>query len=340
MFGLSPLPRTLDAALRDVADPKPLVRISALRDLSRHADGAARARVLSALQTALREDTTEAVRAEAALVLADVGAEESSEALLDALRSDAAQRVRQLALVALGEVGRGADPATLAAVERATHDSAPELRFQGVIALAQLAGPSALPRIRELSLDRDPAIRYIALRLLEEHGAHPAEPAVIVRAREALEDEAPDVRLAAALLLARHDDRAGADVLIAALNSRRAVTHPEDEHAAVEWAGAWRLERARPGLERRAFGLFSRAAGSVWHARAALARLGDERAQQAILRALSGWSRETRTLAAAAAGRARLSQAKPLLLALTGDASRADPETVREALAAVDCPSC
>jgi hypothetical protein len=56
MFRAPPLPRNLDAALRDLGAGKPKVRIEALRDLARHAE-AARPQVVAALEGALRDET-------------------------------------------------------------------------------------------------------------------------------------------------------------------------------------------------------------------------------------------------------------------------------------------
>jgi hypothetical protein len=50
------------------------------------------------------------------------------------------------------------------------------------------------------------------------------------------------------------------------------------------------------------------------------------------LRGLRAWSRDTRTLSVVAAGRARLSEARPLLVAMRGDESRADQQALEQAL--------
>ena len=56
MFRPPPLPRTLEAALRDLGAAKPKIRIEALRDLTRHAE-ASRAQVVSALEGALTKES-------------------------------------------------------------------------------------------------------------------------------------------------------------------------------------------------------------------------------------------------------------------------------------------
>ena len=89
---------------------------------------------------------------------------------------------------------------------------------------------------------------------------------------------------------------------------------------------------ARAALSRRAFGFFGLFRDPLaWHARVALARLGDPQAKSAILRGLSALTRDARTIAVAAAGRARLREARPILDRMTP--AQADPETVRDALA-------
>jgi hypothetical protein len=64
--------------------------------------------------------------------------------------------------------------------------------------------------------------------------------------------------------------------------------------------------------------------------------MGDARARAAILRALSAYSRDTRTLAVVAAGRANLFEALPIIAAMRADERRADPTAVEEALKALD----
>ncbi|HEY8947226.1 MAG TPA: HEAT repeat domain-containing protein, partial [Polyangiaceae bacterium] len=73
-----------------------------------------------------------------------------------------------------------------------------------------------------------------------------------------------------------------------------------------------------------------------YDARIALARLGDARAKSAILRGLGAWSFDARTLAVAAVGRARLREARDVLIAWMESPERADPTAVREALARLD----
>jgi HEAT repeat protein len=347
MTPLSPLPRTLGAALRDAGHAKLMVRMSALRDLGRLATGPDRDRALGALVRALREDEAPAARGEAAVALADAQASECIEVLTLASR-DEHDHVRQMALLALGEVAPPRDRQAIQAVERALHDRAGPIRFQALIAYGRLSSESAEPEIVAATKDEDSKVRYIALRLLEERcfeserdsRAVPLDgeaPALLLElARGMLTDPAAEVQLAAAILLARAGDDAGHAVLVRAVNEGYGAREPEDEYAALEFAGNLPLSAARRGLERRAWGGLLRKDRFAWQARTALAKMGDRRAISSILRDLSAWTRDTRTLAVAAAGSARLAEARSLIDAMRGDDRRADPHAVSEALAALD----
>jgi HEAT repeat protein len=334
MYTPSPLPRTLEAAVRDVTHKKPEVRMSAVRDLGRIAGGDERKAALAALVRALEHDETAAVRSEAAIALADAQAHECLGALVAAL-DDGHTRVRQMAMLALGETARPSDKKARGIIERALGDGSAEVRFQALIAMHRIAGDDAEQAVLAKTHDDDAHIRHVALRLAEERhleaGGELPEP-LRLRARGALRDDAPSVRLAAAVLLARAGDEAGKQVIADAVNSGKGVD-PEDEQAAIQLAGELRIEAARGGLMQRAWSMLpTRRPRYKWQARIALAALGDTRARQSILRGLDSWSRDARTLAVAAAGRAGLSEARPLLEAMSRDAARADPEAVREAL--------
>jgi HEAT repeat protein len=336
MFGIRSLPRTLEAALRDLGHVKNETRISALRDLVRLAETEDRARALRALSEVLASDAELHVRAAAALALGDAGATEAREALLAAAQSGPVQ-VREMALAALGEIAEPGDPAVLALLEVARVDAAPELRFQALIALNRLARAALLERLCDASRDLDAEVRQIAFRLAEEHvegGSALPEP-VRMRARAALRDDAPNVRLAAAILLARVGDACGSEVIRAVVERKDRVASLEDEQAAIELCGELQIGDARAALSRRAFGFFGLFRDPLaWHARVALARLGDAQAKAAILRGLSAFTRDARTIAVAAAGRARLREAYPILRGMTP--AQADPETVAEALAELE----
>ncbi len=330
-----PLPRTLEAALRDVSSPKPAVRADALRDLCRYGEDQ-RERVVRALESALREDEAAPVRSAAALGLADLEAREALPTLLVAVEDDD-PHVRQMAITALGEIG---DPRATERLRRALADTRPEVRFQAAIAFPRVcaSGADAVEALVRATRDADPLVRQIALRMAEEIGAEQGhvDAAVLERAQALLDDGPAVVRVAAAVVLARGgDDTVPAHpVLIGVANGVVETTDGEDEAAAIELCGELGLEAALPGLERRAFGGMMGMFRDrfAWHARVALARMGHARAAQTILRELGSWDRDQRTLAVAAAGRARLAVARQAIVGMRGDAERADPDAIEEAL--------
>jgi HEAT repeat protein len=180
----------------------------------------------------------------------------------------------------------------------------------------------------------------VSLRLLEERS--PVEGARIqpngesLRAAvERLADTSPRVRLAAALLLGHAGDRRGTKVIVEAVETLGGSLDPQDEQAAIVLAGDLALREAIRGLSRRAFRPFGRARDFSYDARIALAQMGDRRATTSILRGLAAFTRDTRTHAVAAAARARLLEALPVIEAMQADERRADPAAVREAVMAL-----
>jgi hypothetical protein len=240
-----------------------------------------------------------------------------------------------MALLALGEVASAEDAEVQRILDEALSCAEPPLRFQALLACPRLLARGSEGVLRAATADTDGHVRALAWRLLEQMSAEDGEEvdldAVLAQAQGALVDESIEVRLAAAILLKRLGSPAGAEAIEDALNGRLPL-NPEDEQAAIEAAGQLGLHRACPGLKRRARGGWHAAYPFAWHARVALARLGDEAAQKSILRGLQSWSRDTRTLAVAAAGQARLIRARAALEAMRGDPTRAEPDSVREAL--------
>src|ERR1700722_7759485 len=116
MLAPPPLPRTLEAAVRDLASSRAATRASAIGDLVRHAvlGDEVRTRALPMIEAALKGDEAPEGRAAAAVGLGDLRAGEALAALLVAIE-DADVQVRQLALNALGEVG---DPRAQPRLER------------------------------------------------------------------------------------------------------------------------------------------------------------------------------------------------------------------------------
>jgi HEAT repeat protein len=336
MFGMVPLPRTLEAALRDVGDPKLQVRLSAARDLARHV-GDDRARVIAALERALRDDSGQ-VRATAAELLGDLEGVEALATLLVTVE-DEIDLVRQQAIYALGMIG---DARAQKRLERALEDARPELRFQAVMAYPRVVTePShAVRALVKASRDVDEHVAHMAFRMAETLAGEGevVDASVLKRALEALDDGRPRVRAVAAVIVAR-SGRSEADALLVELVSGALATPElEDVSAAIELCGERRLERARAALARRAFGgVLGFARDPLrWNARTALARLGDERARREILAELDARSPDVRTLAVSAVGRARMLEAYERVVAMKDDPRRADPSTVEAALAQLD----
>jgi len=331
LFGPTLTTRTVAAALRDLEHPKAEVRAAAASDLGRTEEGSATDAV-AALLRAL-DDEEPRVRAAAAEGLATRAPAEAVEPLL-ACAEDDEPHVRELALLALGAIR---SPEAAARLGSLAEDPEPRVRFQALIAYARSATHrEVLERLVAATHDRDPLVAHIALRLAEELGDDrgPVAPAIVLRCLELVSDEAVELRAAAAVILARAGRTEGYGTLLALVSRTLETTQLEDEAAAIELVGELGLKEALPLLRRRtSLGAFGLGGDPLaWQARVALARLGDGRQRRWILSELTSWDRERRTLAAAAAGRARLAEARPLLEAMRGDAGRADPEAVELAL--------
>ncbi len=330
-----PLPRTLDAALRDLKEKNAVVRRSAIQDLGRHAREEATPPIVDALLDALRDEDP-LVRTEAAYCLGDAEATRALPALLLAV-DDPHSLVRQAAIDALGTIG---DSRATGRLMRALEDDRPDVRFQAVIALGRVSPESGIDAVLLAMRDEDHHVRYIAVRAVEEiatkdlAGGPPVLPARVASlVPDWLNDDDPHVRLAAAILLGRCGNDAGADHLLQAIDDQIRPLEPEDEAAAIELAGTLGLRRAILGLERRAFGLMRWVKERhSWSARVALVRLGHARARHAILSDLGSWSRDQRTAAVTAAGQAGITEAIEIIEAMRGDHEKAVQEAVDEAL--------
>jgi len=326
----SPLPRTLEAAVRDLGEKKPEVRASAVRDLAKHAE-TDRERVVQGLERAL-SDAHALVRATAAETLGALEARESLPKLLVAVE-DEHQLVRQNAILALGELG---DSRAQQRLQRALADSRPEVRFQAVMAFARVASSrdDALDALVTATEDEDETIAHIAFRMAEELDDGEVDEKILLRARECLASEKPRVRAVAAVLLAGAGEAAADDVIAEMVAGKLKTPEVADVARAIELAGERSIDKTRRALERRAFGgvLGFAADPFQWHARVALARMGDPRAKKAILAELGASSFARRTLAVSAAGRALLSEARPTLLAMRDRPDQAEPSAVDAAL--------
>ena len=362
MYGWSPLPRNLGAALRDAQSTKARVRLSAVADLVRWTSGDEREPCIAALVRLLGSDPDLDVQAAAALGLADAEAVESLPALIAAAQTGA-PRLCQMSLLAIGELAAPTHAGALDVVRTASSSGAPALRFQALVAAHRLFEDAELQPLLGRALgDAEAKVRYIACRIVEERyftdaraagaGSHAAQPAVstplpaagaplLLAFAARLSDSDPGVALAAAVALARAGSEPARALLVTTLNRAPRGTQLEDEQTAIELCAELGLTAAQPGLAARAWGsLWGGTSPLEFQARVALARLGDTRAQEQILRALSSFRKTTRSRAAAAAGQARLQAARPRLLEMSDDERQADPETVAVALRALEAKSC
>lgn len=266
-------------------------------------DDADRAARIALLMLGTR-DPDASVRKQAAVGLADLDATESRPALL-ALLSDPEIEVRQMAVLALGEVAVAGDSEVEGRLHLLLGAGDARIRYQALSALVQLRPREAGPRVTRALGDDDPEVRQLAARLAEEYDLLDREHAVPLREAlvRAASDPAPHVALLAQLALAERGVEAPVarieDVVAERLHGRE----PRDVQRAIDAAGALGLSTSSAALERRAFGFWGYSFDPFrFRARAALARLGSERAHRSIQRALGARSFTTRTLAVEAAG--------------------------------------
>jgi HEAT repeat protein len=244
-----------------------------------------------------------------------------------------------MALSALGEIG---DPRAAQRLLRALADKRPEVRYQSVIAYSRVVpdATEALRALAEALSDPDESVRYIALRLVEERvdaGVREGLGAIAHRAEAMMDEEPRHVAVVAAILLAKlGNERARGVILRVVSGTFRLPRGPaqEDEREAVELAGALGMREAIPALERRAFGLRHLIADTcAYAATIALARLGHARARGELIAGLRSRRREKCEAAIVAVGRARVTEARPIVAGLT--ANDASPELIATALEAL-----
>lgn len=340
MLVWSPLPRNAGATFRDAANPKPSVRLSAIADLVRWADGGERARCIAQLTTLLESDPDVEVRARAAVALADVRDDAALPGLIAAAWKGP-PRVSQMTLVAIGELASPGTDAAVTVVRAFLVNDAPALRFQALVAAQRLFDASELTQSLLAALaDSEARVRYVACRISEESlfaAEAPPPPAVLLEAlQDRLGDAATEVALAASLILARRGSGRAQGIVVRTLNRYRVLQEPDDEQAAIELCADLGLTAAGPGLRARAFGGVFGSNPFSFQARVALARLGDARAREQILRDLSSFRRSVRARAVAAAGQARLEAARQRLIEMRSAGGQGDLPSVVEALEALE----
>lgn len=336
MFEVQALPRKLEAALVDVKDPKAKVRMSAVRDLVQYAQWESGAEAAAALEATLRDDDVE-VRCAACVAIADAGVTAATRTLRSLL-SDGHVKVRQMALLALGEVAPRGDSEVANWIRPFVNAADAALRFQSLHAFA-LVEP-ARGDLRDVLIsaldDKDPEVRYLAVRLIDERLVTedaPVDPDVEAAFRHALDDEELRVQIAAAVALpATSADARIRTLLVRAAGAKGSDHVDEDLAHAIERCGELNLREAIPALEDRAFrGL--RKDTLTFQARIALARMGDPKAKASILADLRSWNRDRRNQGVASAGLARMADARDNLERVRRSV---DPATLAEALSLID----
>jgi HEAT repeat protein len=320
--------------------------MSAIADLVRHVD-TARAEVIDTLEKCLESDKDPTVRAAAADGLGACLASESLSRLLVAVEDKDAS-VRQSAIMALGEIR---DPRALGRLSRALDDERPDVRFQAIMAFVRVSDSKSEVQdaLLRATKDKDDLVVHIALRMCEEARVgeeddsppRPFDPRLVERAVSLLKSKSVRVRTVAAIVAAEADRDEALPAIASLLASDEQTPEHDDLTHLIALAGERRVIAAEATLLRLAFGAKFGVLRHpfAWHARLALAQLGNEQAIAAIGRDLSAFSRDKRNLAVASVGRARLENLRPLVEAMRGDARRAEPYAVDEALEMLDRPS-
>lgn len=223
MFGPRALPRTFDAALRDLGSAKPDVRRSAAEDLAA-AGQSDPSRAADALAPLLR-DRDPRVRRAAVVTLGALDARDHVDALAACFDDDDSE-TRQHAVMSLGEVAGDAARATL---RGALSHAQPDVRFQALLALARVAPDEAAPVALKNLRDDDPWIASAGAQVLGTLGE--ADGALRCTLREpliaALDTARPRVAVCAALALEALGEPDGFGVLRAFV--RREVRVPDDD---------------------------------------------------------------------------------------------------------------
>jgi hypothetical protein len=340
VFGFRALPRTLAAATRDLQDPKVQVRRSAIRDLVRLAAGEQREDAIRVLAEGLEKHSDPDTRADVAMAIADTEAVEYIGLLVDATY-ERHPRLRQMALLGLGELADPGNAKVERVVVQALTAQEPALRFQALLAMARLGVTDLAHRLETALGDGDPPVRYLALRLLDEHWERcQGRASVQRRTAAALRDPELQVRVAAALLPLpappdpEHLEQIGA-VLVEGLEARVKLPAPEDEQALIERAGEMNLTAALPSLRRIAWGLFGVSTSPfAYQAQVALLRMGDSVALQRFAKSLVSRRRDVCARAVAAVAEARVTALGPQL-EVAARSGRVDPELIERARAAL-----
>ncbi|HMA92048.1 MAG TPA: HEAT repeat domain-containing protein [Polyangiaceae bacterium] len=354
MFGLSPLPRTFAAAMRDVESRRTDTRRSALIDLVRYVDSEQRNEVAQALDRIVKNDPDAEVRSLAAIAIADGGFTELADTLAAAL-DDNAPRVQQMALLALGEVGKALGSQGMKRIERLLTSELPAIRYQALVAWSSLSGSDGIAALVSATNDHDEEVRWIACRLIDERIRRAASTERDIQSmpdddaltptsqtktipllnelQRCAHDSAMRVRIAASVVLYRLGDERCLAQLLELVQRRERLSRDEVIQLVHEF-GQLRYEPARAWLSARARrGWLEGPLG--WPALVALGALGDEAARAEVVRELDASSLRRRTRAVVAVGELRLKSASERILGLRARPSGLDPSVVEQTLRAL-----
>ncbi|MFO0608575.1 MAG: HEAT repeat domain-containing protein [Polyangiales bacterium] len=344
MFGLTPLRRTFDAALRDLRSPRAEVRASAAHDLGLVGDEDPR-RAADAVAP-LADDDSSDVRGAALTALGVLRARQHVERIAARLE-DGDSTVRQLAAMALAEVG---GERALAALRSAATSPRADVRFQGLLGVLALDAGAGFPLALDALAGSDAWIASEAAEQLgrlfaadpearTENALGEAERARALEGLRAhLDDADARVAVAAAMALLRAGDEAGGPRVCAFVRTVGTVAGRELRDLAVDaiellgGVSGEARERAREALTAVAWRVVPTPERAA--ARAALARMGDPRATEEIVLQLRSLLPGRREAAVRMARLARLGAAEGALLGLL-EGGGADEALVIDALGAL-----
>lgn len=290
LFSISPLPRTIAAALRDVSSKRPEVRRSALLDLVRHVDSPDRSTIVDVLGQVLEGDPDPLAREVVAIASADNEIVELVPRLLKTLE-DPAPRVRQMVLLALGELAQASDADVIAGVRTLLASPLPALRYQALVAWRRLLGSAGLSELIAALDDRDLEVRWLAWTLIEELievSPPSSSDAWIESLRSRCDDDDVRIRAIGAAVMARLGETSALGRLLEFVENTRGLGRRDLANIARRF-GQFKFEPARAWLARHARRNWFE--GTLWWpAIVALAALGDESARSTILEELEAGS--------------------------------------------------